>query len=72
MSVLGFAAILQPLLGKILDHYWEGSLVNGARVYNSAAYDAALFWFFVVTALAVVMVSLAKESNCEVTYDSKQ
>jgi nitrate/nitrite transporter NarK len=66
MSVLGIAAIMQPLLGKILDFHWHGVLQNGARIYNSTAYSSAFFWFLVSTALSVVMVYCTRESHCRI------
>ncbi len=66
MSVLGIAAIMQPVLGKILDYHWQGVLDNGVRIYNSAAYSAAFLWFFVSVALAVVMLFFTRESYCRV------
>lgn len=66
MSVLGIAAIMQPVLGKILDYHWEGMLNNGVRIYNSAAYSSAFIWFVVSTALAVVMLFLTRESYCRI------
>ena len=66
MSVLGIAAIMQPLLGKILDFHWQGVLQNGARIYNSTAYSSAFIWFLVSTALSVVMVYFTRESHCRI------
>lgn len=66
MSVLGIAAIMQPLLGKILDSHWGGVLVNGARMYDSSAYSSAFVWFLMSSALSVVMVLLTRESFCTI------
>ena len=64
MSVLGVAAILQPVLGKILDLHWLGEMMEGARVYNQEAYFAAFIWLLVSSALAVVMVFFTTETYC--------
>jgi len=64
MAVLGIAAILQPLLGSILDAHWQGVLVDGARIYPSEAYSAAFLWLPSCAAVAVVMVLLTRESYC--------
>jgi len=64
MSVLGFAAILQPLLGLILDRHWHGALDHGVRLYDAAAYQAAFLWFVVSTGLAVAILFFTKESHC--------
>ncbi len=69
MSVLGVAAIMQPVLGKILDSHWQGTLVEGARVYDQAAYSAAFIWLLVGTALSVIMVSLTRETYCRIQDD---
>jgi len=66
MSVLGIAAIMQPVLGKILDLHWQGTMVNGARVYSANAYSAAFVWLFLSTLMAVVMVYLTKETYCRI------
>jgi hypothetical protein len=68
MSVLGVAAIMQPVLGKILDSHWDRVLLNGARIYNSAAYSSAFIWFLVSSALLVIMVYCTRESFCHVKY----
>jgi len=66
MSVLGIAAIMQPMLGKILDSHWDGVLQNGARIYSSTAYSSAFIWLLVSSALSVVMVILTRESYCRI------
>lgn len=66
MSVLGIAAIMQPLLGKILDYNWDGVLLNGARIYSSSAYSSAFIWLFLSTVLSVVMVVFTRESYCRI------
>lgn len=66
MSVLGIAAIMQPVLGKILDSHWDGVLLNGARMYDSAAYSSAFSWFVVSAALSIIMVYFTTESFCRV------
>jgi MFS family permease len=64
MSVLGVAALLQPLLGKILDLHWLGTMAEGARVYSQEAYFSAFIWLLVSSGLAVVMVSFTTETYC--------
>ena len=66
MSVLGIAAIMQPVLGMILDRNWDGIMIEGARVYNSHAYAEAFVWLFISVSLSVVMVFFTKESYCRV------
>jgi MFS family permease len=42
MAVTASGALLQPLIGWLLDVAWDGTLVDGARVYATADYRAAL------------------------------
>jgi MFS family permease len=66
MGPLGFAAVMQPALGSILDGHWGGLLVNGARVYDATAYSAAFLWLFLSSCLSVVAVSFTRETYCQV------
>jgi len=69
MSVLGIAAIMQPVLGRILDFHWDGVVLNGARIYSSTAYSSAFIWLLVSSVLSVVVVSLTRESYCRMQND---
>ena len=71
MSVLGIASILQPVLGMILDSNWQGTMVDGARVYNEAAYNAAFFWLVVCAALSIIMIAFSKETYCRMSQVEK-
>jgi sugar phosphate permease len=66
MGPLGFAAVLQPLLGSILDRHWNGLLVNGVRIYDADAYSAAFLWLFLSSCLSVAAVSFTRETFCRV------
>jgi MFS family permease len=41
MFVVGSGAVLQPLIGWLLDVQWSGDLLDGARVYGASAYALA-------------------------------
>lgn len=68
MATLGFGAIQQQLLGGILDRRWDGVMVEGARVYSSAAYLEAFLWLFVSAGLAAFAVLLTRETYCRSRY----
>jgi hypothetical protein len=70
MAVLGFAALQQSAMGWILDRNWQGVMIEGARVYDAAAYHAAFLWLAVSAAGAVVFVSLTRETGCRLRFDS--
>ncbi|MDT3705563.1 MAG: MFS transporter [Thiobacillus sp.] len=70
MAVLGFAAIQQSAMGWILDRNWRGTVIEGARVYDAAAYHAAFLWLAISAAGAVVFVALTRETRCRLRFDS--
>ena len=58
INSLGYvgAATLPTVMGAVLDAYWTGEVINGARVYTVAGYRVA---FGIATAAAVVAVVAA-------------
>ena len=40
--VVASGALLQPLIGALLDLFWDGTLQDGVRVYSAQAYQQAL------------------------------
>lgn len=42
MFTVGAGALFQPLIGALLDLWWDGTLRNGVPVYDSATYGWAL------------------------------
>lgn len=65
MSILGFAAILQPLLGVILDRNWDGSLAAGVPVYSAEAYFLAFSCLFSCAILSVIAMLPVRETRCK-------
>jgi sugar phosphate permease len=70
MAVLGFAAVQQSLMGWILDRHWQGAMVEGVRVYDAAAYEAAFLWLALSALGAVASVALTRETWCRLRFDS--
>lgn len=64
MSVLGFAALQQSGMGWILDRNWKGGMLEGARIYDAAAYHAAFLWLAVSALVGAVSVALTRETYC--------
>ena len=64
MGVMIGPTILQPAIGWVLDQRWTGGLVNGARIYDPAAYKAAFSLILVWLVAACILVALTKETNC--------
>jgi len=70
MAVLGFAAIQQSAMGWILDRNWQGAMVEGARIYDAAAYHAAFTWLAVSAVGALLAVALTRETYCRLRFDA--
>jgi hypothetical protein len=61
-------AILQPLIGYMLDLGWQGALVQGARVYPLSAYQSGFILCIVSIIMALVAGFLTKETRCKNIY----
>lgn len=58
------AALLQPLVGWVMDQYWDGHLLAGARVYSEQNYQTGL-GIMLAFAVAGLLGSLTiRETNC--------
>ncbi len=64
MCVVGSGAVLQPLIGWLLDLQWDGQMVAGARVYYAAAYGNAFSAILVSILGAVIAGLLLRETRC--------
>ena len=64
MCIVGSGAVMQPLIGWLLDLGWSGELVNGARVYSSAAYTDAFFSLLALNLAALVAGLFLRETRC--------
>ena len=58
------AAGLQPLLGWAMDLTWQGTLVNGVRVYAAGDYRLGFLLLFGFAVLAVVGAFRIRETRC--------
>ncbi|MDZ7840793.1 MAG: MFS transporter [Gammaproteobacteria bacterium] len=64
MFVVGSGAVLQPLIGWLLDLNWTGDLVDGARVYNASAYAVAFTTLVAANVLGLVCGFGLRETYC--------
>jgi MFS family permease len=58
-------AVVQPVVGVILDYFWNGSMQDGARVYSIGAYHLALTIIPVLMFIALMLIPFIKETYCE-------
>jgi sugar phosphate permease len=59
------AAILQVVLGKVLDLSWDGKMIDAVRVYPLRGYRTAFLICFCVSLLGIVAATFIKETRCE-------
>lgn len=65
MGVVGSGAIMQPVIGALLDTKWAGDLQAGARLYSDQGYIFAFQSLIAVLVVAVLCVLFIKESHCQ-------
>jgi MFS family permease len=64
MGIMTGPMLLQPVIGWVLDRYWDGLLQNGVRVYGINAYQAGFRIVLGWLALALVMLLFTRETHC--------
>ena len=70
MGVVGSGAVMQPLVGWLLDLNWTGDTLDGARVYGEHAYSIAFSSILAANILALLCCFLLKETYCQPVYNS--
>lgn len=63
MATVGSGAVMQPVLGWLLDLRWDGALVDGAAVYDLDAYRVALSFLPLGAALAFLICLVLPETG---------
>ncbi|MCX7176434.1 MAG: MFS transporter [Proteobacteria bacterium] len=64
MGPLVGGMLLQPAVGWVLDSHWPGTLVNGARTYDAAAYQAGFSLIFGTVVVSTILISFLRDTNC--------
>lgn len=62
-------AFSDPLTGKILDMGWDGTIVEGARVFSVIAYKTAFFTLPVYLILSIFVLFKIKETYCKPVHE---
>jgi MFS family permease len=65
MCIVGSGAVMQPLIGWLLDMNWSGTIIDGARVYSESAYTSALSSLLVVNIAALIGSLFLCETRCK-------
>jgi len=64
MNMVG-VAVLQPLIGVVLDHYWNGAIHHHIRIYPIHAYHISLLILPVIIFIAILIIPFIKETYCK-------
>jgi MFS family permease len=64
MCIVGAGAVMQPLIGWLLDSNWNGTMQAGARIYDAGGYSTAFFSLLVVNFAALAGAMLLRETHC--------
>ncbi len=67
MGVVGSGAVMQPLIGVVLDQLWDGSMAEGVRAYSASDYSQAFLVLPVVGAVGLLMSLFIRETYCRQT-----
>ena len=58
-------ALMQPLFGWLADRTWDGTLVEGARLYRSTDYHTGLLLMLAFAILGLVGTFFVRETGCK-------
>ncbi len=64
MCVVGSGAVMQPIVGVLLDLGWDGQIVDGARIYSADTYITAFSVLFGSNLLALICILFLRETYC--------
>ncbi len=64
MCIVGSGAVMQPLIGWLLDLNWNGEMLDGARVYSASNYTVALGSLLVTNLAAFFAALFLRETHC--------
>ena len=63
MCVVGSGAVMQPVIGWLLDLGWTGQMADGARIYNADAYSTAFTVLIASNILALLCILFLRETG---------
>ncbi|MDO8932816.1 MAG: MFS transporter, partial [Rhodocyclaceae bacterium] len=65
-------AILQPLVGWVMERTWDGTIVNGVRIYAAADYASGLKLLAAAAVFGWLAGFFVKETECRNIWKEKQ
>jgi hypothetical protein len=64
MGVMMGPMLMQPAVGWMLDHQWQGSVRDGVRIYSREAYQVGFSMILVWIVLSVILLFFTRETYC--------
>ena len=64
MGVISGPTLLQPAVGWMLDRNWDGTLVQGVRIYDLTAYRTSFLLMLVWALLSLALLFFTRETRC--------
>ncbi|MBM3201611.1 MAG: MFS transporter [Chlamydiae bacterium] len=61
--IMGLAAFIQPLSGKLIDWHWDGKMAGGIPIYSVSDFHTAFMIFPLAFLLSFLLIFLIKESK---------
>lgn len=68
MNMIGIA-IVNPIIGSILDKGWTGEVTDGAHIYSLSAYHTALSILPIAIGFAILILPFIRETYCVSVYE---
>ena len=62
--VMTVSALVLILMGLVLDWHWEGTVVDGVRVYPEAGYQQAFIIMPLICVVGVIAALIVRETHC--------
>jgi len=66
MASVIVGAAFQPIIGAILDAYWDGKMVNGIPFYSAHAFRVAMLTLPICLFFAIITTFKVRETHCRV------
>ena len=64
MGVIQGPMYMQPLVGVILDRHWQGTMLEGKRVFDLASYQQGFSMILIWGVIALVLLCFTQETYC--------
>ncbi len=61
--------VMQPVIGLLLDHAWQGAIQDGVRRYDSTAWQTGFSLMLVWIVLGSLLMCAARETHCRPLVD---